>query len=232
MKPDPEIYIKSENPASTREETRQKLIEAGLEIFGKMGYEAATTRMITQNAGVNLAAIPYHFGSKEGLYHAVIQYISDTVSSNLKDERTVIMKVVMNPAAKKTDVQQALESMIRAFAKMVISTTMGEQFGPIIMREHMQPSSAFDRLYLTQMEPLHEAVTVLISRLIDIPPDSPEAIIRAHSILGQVVAFRALRDVALRRTGWKSFDHENLELVLDTLIDNVRRIVKSPGKKK
>ena len=57
------------------ERTRQKLIEAGVEIFGRYNFEATTTRMLADRAGVNLAAIPYHFKSKEGLYHAVVRHI-------------------------------------------------------------------------------------------------------------------------------------------------------------
>ena len=47
------------------EDTRQRLIEAALKIFGESGFEGASTRMLADAAGANLAAIPYHFGSKE-----------------------------------------------------------------------------------------------------------------------------------------------------------------------
>ncbi|MRR31366.1 TetR family transcriptional regulator, partial [bacterium] len=67
-----EIYVKAAG-SSAHDATRRKLIEAGIEIFGVYGYEAATTRMLSKAAKVNLGAIPYHFGSKEGLYHAVVQ---------------------------------------------------------------------------------------------------------------------------------------------------------------
>ena len=55
-------------PKPTRsEQTRLKLIQATLDVVGRHGYELATTRMLTAQAGVNLAAIPYHFASKEAL---------------------------------------------------------------------------------------------------------------------------------------------------------------------
>src|SRR3984893_2334354 len=43
-------------------ETRARLIEAALDVFGRLGLEGATTREIGKQAGVNLAAIVYHFG--------------------------------------------------------------------------------------------------------------------------------------------------------------------------
>jgi AcrR family transcriptional regulator len=53
------------------EETRQKILEAACEVFGEKGYHEATHAEICERAGVNTAAINYHFGSKDGLYEAV-----------------------------------------------------------------------------------------------------------------------------------------------------------------
>ena len=49
-------------------ETRQRLVEAALDVFGRYGFEGATTRQIAREAKANLAAIVYHFGSKEALH--------------------------------------------------------------------------------------------------------------------------------------------------------------------
>jgi AcrR family transcriptional regulator len=52
--------------------TRDRLIEAAKVIFADKGYEAASVREITAAAAANLGAITYHFGSKQGLYEAVL----------------------------------------------------------------------------------------------------------------------------------------------------------------
>jgi AcrR family transcriptional regulator len=52
--------------------TAAALIEAGRELFARLGYEGASVRAITARAGANLGAITYHFGSKQGLYEAVL----------------------------------------------------------------------------------------------------------------------------------------------------------------
>ena len=62
-------------------ETRQRLIEAGLDIFGRLGFEGATTRQIVDQAGANLAAINYHFGSKEALHIAVAEHIATRIAA-------------------------------------------------------------------------------------------------------------------------------------------------------
>ena len=57
------------------EDTRRRILDAALEVFAAEGYEGASTRLLAERAGVNLPAIQYYFGSKEGLYRAVIDSI-------------------------------------------------------------------------------------------------------------------------------------------------------------
>ena len=52
--------------------TRMRIIKAAARIFAEHGYEGASIRNIVASADVNQAAINYHFGSKEGLYRAVL----------------------------------------------------------------------------------------------------------------------------------------------------------------
>lgn len=54
------------------EETRQEILRAAAEAFAACGFVGATTRAVAARAGVNVATLHYHFGSKEGLYRAVL----------------------------------------------------------------------------------------------------------------------------------------------------------------
>lgn len=60
-------------PVKTADKTRSQIVEAAEKIFAEKGFRAMTLRAVTQAAGVNLAAVNYHFGSKTGLMRAVIQ---------------------------------------------------------------------------------------------------------------------------------------------------------------
>ncbi len=53
-------------------DTRQALIDAGRELFARHGFDGASVRMLTAQAGTNLGAITYHFGSKSALHDRVI----------------------------------------------------------------------------------------------------------------------------------------------------------------
>ena len=53
--------------------TRAELLAAGRTLFARRGYDGASVRAITELAGANLGAITYHFGTKRGLYAAVLE---------------------------------------------------------------------------------------------------------------------------------------------------------------
>ncbi|MBK8594243.1 MAG: TetR/AcrR family transcriptional regulator [Holophagales bacterium] len=58
------------------EETRREILRAAGEAFAESGFVGATTRAVAARAAVNVATLHYHFGSKEGLYRAVLENAS------------------------------------------------------------------------------------------------------------------------------------------------------------
>jgi AcrR family transcriptional regulator len=54
------------------ENTRTQILDAAERLFGKHGFEGTSLRAVTSAADVNLAAVHYHFGSKEALLHASV----------------------------------------------------------------------------------------------------------------------------------------------------------------
>ncbi|MFL2484686.1 MAG: TetR/AcrR family transcriptional regulator [Verrucomicrobia bacterium] len=60
--------------------TRGRLIEVSGELFAERGFDSVSLRMITESANANLAAVNYHFGSKEELILAVVEDIVGPVN--------------------------------------------------------------------------------------------------------------------------------------------------------
>src|SRR2546430_15599341 len=54
-------------------ETRTRILDAAEELFMLHGFEGTSMRILTAKAGVNLAAVNYHFGSKDALIEAVFR---------------------------------------------------------------------------------------------------------------------------------------------------------------
>ena len=55
--------------------TRQRITDTAAVLFAQHGYASTTTRQITEEAEVNIAAVNYHFGSKENLLIEVLDGI-------------------------------------------------------------------------------------------------------------------------------------------------------------
>lgn len=67
---------------SPEADTRERILRAATIHISAEGYAGASVRAITQDAGVNLAAINYHFGSKLELMKAVVRYHVNPVNED------------------------------------------------------------------------------------------------------------------------------------------------------
>ena len=54
-------------------DTQERILDTAEELFARDGYDATSLRAVTREAGVNLAAVHYHFGGKIPLFRAVIE---------------------------------------------------------------------------------------------------------------------------------------------------------------
>ncbi len=57
----------------SRQDTKRRILDAAEHVFARDGYRGASLRAVTGRAGVNLAAVNYHFGSKEDLLRALFE---------------------------------------------------------------------------------------------------------------------------------------------------------------
>jgi AcrR family transcriptional regulator len=70
--------------------TRQALLDHATDVFAENGFDRAPVREITRRASVNQAAINYHFGGKEALYHEVLRLAVAALSdASLLDEKKI-----------------------------------------------------------------------------------------------------------------------------------------------
>ncbi|MBQ9432252.1 MAG: TetR/AcrR family transcriptional regulator [Kiritimatiellae bacterium] len=77
-----EIVGGSETESS--ESTRNRILHAATQVFAERGFRDATTRMICNQAGVNVALVNYHFHSKSNLYRECVLNIFRQNASSLK----------------------------------------------------------------------------------------------------------------------------------------------------
>lgn len=88
---------------------------AAADIFADRGYHTTTVRAISDAAGANLAAVNYHFGSKVGLYRAILQ---QALSG---------LEVVLDELSKKNVVLND-DADLEAFARSFVSAFIGSTY--------------------------------------------------------------------------------------------------------
>lgn len=171
---------------------RQELLAAGLRIFAEKGYAAASTREICEAAGVNAAAIHYHFGDKEGLYRAVLEQ--------------PIVELAARFAGFDAPGLELEEALRRFLGVFLPGAEQGETVllaTRLHLREMVEPTAAFRELIERSVRPHHEALVRLLARHVGAPwPDA------------------ALHQLALALVAM-AHDHCQSRLFIDTLAPQV-----------
>jgi AcrR family transcriptional regulator len=91
-------------------ETVARLLDTAERLFGEHGYDGVGMRMLAEEAGVNLGAATYHFGSKESLYiETFMRHFRPTNAERLRRLREAEAQADGQPLA----VEKIVECMIR-----------------------------------------------------------------------------------------------------------------------
>lgn len=201
------------NPRSAQ--TREALLAAALEIFGRDGFDAASTRAISEAAGVNQALIAYHFGGKEGLYLAVFESIAATLSERVGPMLEVLRAEIDALDGSTADGRRAcLEYFDRLLAAgvSVFSEPRGPGWIKLVLREQQEPGDAFDIFYRGVYGEMLETLTRLVGKLSGREPDDPRARLTTLTLMGQFIFILVGRATTLRHMGWSQIGEKELTL--------------------
>jgi AcrR family transcriptional regulator len=189
---------------SRGDQTREALVAAAMDIFGRDGFHAASTRAIARAAGANQALIGYHFGGKQGLYLAVFESILAQVKADVLPLALGITAELDSLEAGATEVPE------RALACLEF-------------REQQDPTEAFELLYRDMYDPLLGVLRRLVGLLLQVDPESETARARAMMILGQIIVFLAARTTALRQMHWEELGQAESEQLRIHLLESLRQ---------
>ncbi|WP_119459549.1 CerR family C-terminal domain-containing protein [Rhodospirillaceae bacterium SYSU D60014] len=206
------------------DETRQRLIKAAIDVFGRFGYEGASTRALAEAAGANLAAIPYHFGGKEGLYLATASYIAERIAERVGPVAERVAGELTGEESGPADRDaclRLLQELLDRFAELVVLEEEAGQWARLVVREQMHPTRAFEILYDGIMKKVLRLLATLIGRLTGVAPDNEVTRLRALTLLGQVLMFRTAHAAALRQMGWDKIGPRELAAIQAVVRENV-----------
>src|SRR5262245_42495318 len=137
-------------PQQRSVETRDKLVEAALAVFASHGFEGATTREIARRAGVALAALPYHFTTKEALWQAAADRVFGRLTESFA-RRLAGLEGVAAPTR--------LRLLLRDFVRF---QAQNPEFHRFMLREGMTETPRLAWLVAKHVRPLYDAVRVMV----------------------------------------------------------------------
>ena len=210
----------SDNDAGTRE----ALIRAGLDLFGRHGFEASSIRQIAQVAGVNSAGIAYHFGGKDGLRQACAEAVVATM------KQRVFGAAAAMPPLDGLAPEAAVELLLGIVGRVTAFATQAQESETIarfVLREMMEPTSAFETLYEGLVGPVHGQVCRLWAAATGMAPEAEATKLAVFATIGQVLYFRLARPAVMRRMGWEAIGPAESEAIAGVIRANVRASIAS-----
>jgi AcrR family transcriptional regulator len=159
-------------------DTRESLLDAAETLFSAHGIEAASLRQITQHAGANLAAVNYHFGSKDGLVRAVFS----RRLRPLTDERIRLLDGCDLEA--EDAVEQVLTAFLTPILRILREAPDGVRgFGRLMGRAFSEPSEEVRKMVV---EEFRESIDRYLDAFRKILPhlDEGERLWRFHFVAG------------------------------------------------
>jgi AcrR family transcriptional regulator len=161
---------------------QQRLLDAAERLFADHGFGAASVRDITKNADCNVAAVNYHFGSKENLYIEVFR----RRMTALRDARLASIQAVMSQTQSQPTLEQLLRTFATAFLEPLIDQSDGRTFMKLMVREISDPrlprKMFVDELTGPTFAALGDSIRKLCPRL-----EQDKILLSIISVIGQLV---------------------------------------------
>ncbi len=134
---------------ASEENTRDKILSAAGEVFAEQGFEGATIRAITERAGVNVAAVNYHFRDKAELYTRVVLDACSARAAYRTAYREAMAEAVDSP-------EERFRSLTYRFLEYLLDPARPNWKRRLMAREMANPTTALDELVDKNIRPLRE----------------------------------------------------------------------------
>lgn len=136
-----------------RASTKERLLDAAERLFASEGYHCTSLRKITAAAGVNLAAVNYHFGSKEALVEAVFERRLTPLNAE-RMQRLEKVRAAAGAAGRPPAVRDALLAVIEPTLSFRDTDPGARPFLLLVGRAMTEPDAAVRSIFFRMIGPL------------------------------------------------------------------------------
>jgi AcrR family transcriptional regulator len=177
-----EVSEENESGNGSGKKVRERLLDAGEELFCEHGFEGASVRDIASAAECNAASVNYYFGGKQQLYEEVWR----RHLIPMRDFRIESINKVMSRTNGGADLEVLLRSFADTFVSSMVDPDRASRLSKLMAREYINrhlPASMFVD------EVIMPTLTAMRSALVKTCPDLDESkiLLVVFSIIGQLV---------------------------------------------
>jgi AcrR family transcriptional regulator len=162
-------------------EIPRRLLVAASEAFAQHGFAGTRVRDIVRDAEVNLAAVNYYFGGKEGLYAATLKELAEQRPAETSKRFD---------AASMDNAEDALHQQVLSILRRYVDgESSASPLGRILLHESMNPTHYFERLVADIIRPELEKLSAIVKRLAGEGVDDGTITRAAMSVMGQCLFY-------------------------------------------
>ena len=203
--------------ASEADNTRERILEAAVQVFANKGFESATIREICSSAKANLAAVNYHFGDKRRLYIEAVK----------RAHRSRAEQIPLPEWSADTPPEKKLADFVLTLLRRMIGAPVSQSEAELMMREIGRPSEACQELVQDSIRPAFEALNAILLELVpNLTPEKRRLV--AFSVVGQCLHYRVADPVVQLLVSEEEYRHYRPELLADHITDFTLRALRAP----
>ncbi len=211
-------------------DTKTRILDTAERLFAQKGFDAVSLRNIIASAGVNLAAVHYHFGSKQALIHAVIarrlRPINEERLAKLADARA-------NTSRQSMKLERVLECLFRPLFRVQADPKAGPTFARLIGRVMGERNEGLQKFMMGELaEVIIQFGAAFETALPGLAKEETDW--RSHFMAGAMAHTLCNADLLVRFTGTDAVasDYETtVRRLIDFTAAGFRARVSPPAKK-
>ncbi|WP_341957695.1 CerR family C-terminal domain-containing protein [Pseudomonas sp. RC10] len=206
------------------EETRARLIEAAVAVFGERGYDGASTRDIATAAGLNSPALQYYFDGKEGVYLACVEHLITLLWGKMGAPVEAAETVLADETSGDPALIEVSLGILSAVVSTIQDSPQTTAWRAFLDRHQagLCPEVATNAFEDRFKKRIGVVIRQLIARLSGLAVDDERTIIHSMALFTQGLAFRVQKPKLLEALNWTAIDQQEMELVRDVVLTQAR----------
>jgi len=172
-------------------DTKQRILDTAERLFAEQGYAATSLRAIIAAAGVNLAAVHYHFHSREALLEAIILRRAGPAN---RERLELLERFEREAGGRSVPLERVIEAFVEPAFRVARDPSRGGPVFRLMVGRLYVESDMMPGILATHFRPLLKRFGEALQRALpELPPD--ELFWRIHFALGTITqALRGTRD--------------------------------------